>query len=142
MTTHLQNWFSFVTGPSAQGPIVSSDKILASAFSNINLTCRSGFDGNCPHKVLWLKGNNTAYLENAKKYSSEERKTHSKCKNDYVLFIFNITKNDEGRYTCHWECDEDIKTAVIDLKVSADLPTIGNNPLISVKLNWQFLNRG
>lgn len=62
--------------------------------------------------------------------------------NDYVLYIFNITKNDEGRYTCHWECDEDIKTAVIDLKVSADLPTIGNNPLISVKLNWQFLNRG
>ncbi|XP_058958485.2 uncharacterized protein [Pocillopora verrucosa] len=110
--------------PSAQGPIVSSDKILASAFSNINLTCRSGFDGNCPHEVLWLKGNNTAYLENAKKYSSEERETHTRCKNEYVLFIFNVTKDDEGRYTCHWECDEDIKTAVIDLKVSADFPTI------------------
>lgn len=78
------------------------------------------------------------YLENGKKYSLEERKMYSKCKIDYVFFIFNIMKNDEGRYICYWECDEDIKIVVIDLKVFVDFFIIGNNLLIFVKLNWKF----
>ena len=81
------------------------------------------FDGNCPEELLWSRGNNTSFLEDSKKYRIEERGTSNKCKIDYVLSIFNVTENDEGRYICHWECEDDPKKAVIVLKVFADLPT-------------------
>ena len=84
-------------------------------FSNVTLTCLIDWDPDdfyCPEYQNWsLPGNGTKYME-----SFED--TGSKCKKELVLFIFNVTKNDEGTYTCDFFCkDRDTTKAAIDLKV-------------------------
>ena len=97
-------------------------------FSNISLTCRIDDDGTCPQGLFWFLDNKTTPLEDGEKYKIEERETHTQCKIDFILTIFNVTENDEGRYSCHWVCEyEETKKAAIDLKVFVELSPTGNN---------------
>lgn len=67
---------------------------------------------------------NLVPLEKGEKYDISEKKTRTKCQTEFVLFIYNVTENDEGTYSCHWlcECQKNTKAA-IDFKVFDDLPT-------------------
>lgn len=112
--------------PLPQSPTVSSSQISTSKFSNISLTCLVDTDeSGCPEELYWFKNNNQTSLASGGKYNIALKNTHTKCQQEFILTIFNATKNDdEGRYSCHWMCEyEDTKKAFIDLKVSAWLAT-------------------
>jgi len=107
--------FLLNTGPKPIGPTISNPEISAEIFSNVNLTCLIDWDPDdvyCPEYQKWsLPGNGTKYKE-----SLED--TGSKCKKELVLSIFNVSKNDEGTYTCYFICTyRGNTTAAIDLKV-------------------------
>ena len=129
----LLSFYFFDTGPIPQSPTIFSPEILASTFSNISLTCRIDDDGTCPQGLFWFLDNKTTPLVDGEKYKMEERETHTQCKKDFILTIFNVTENDEGRYSCHWVCEyEETKKADIDLKVFVELSPTGNNLSISL----------
>jgi len=69
-------------------------------------------DFYCPEYQKWsLPGNGRKYMETLED-------TGSKCKKELVLSIFNVSKNDEGTYTCYFHCAYRSTTkATIDLKV-------------------------
>ena len=95
--------------------------ISASKFSNVSLTCLVDSDeSGCPDDLRWYLDNNRTPLTSNEKYGIAAKNTRSKCKQEFILTVFNVTKNDEGRYSCHWLCEyEDTTKASIDLKVSA-----------------------
>jgi len=114
----IESCFSFLlnTGPRVKGPkTISEISVGAQKFSNVRLTCPIGWDPDdffCPEYQEWsLPGKGTKYIE-----SLED--TGSKCKKELVLFIFDVTENDEGTYTCDFFCTYRGTTkAAIDLKV-------------------------
>ena len=82
-------------------------------------------DKHCPENLHWYFNNNSNSLPvGGEKYKEEVQETNSSCKRVFVLSIFNVTKNDEGKYRCLWRCeDEKDKEAAIHLKVSVQPPT-------------------
>lgn len=116
-----------------KGPTADTPEILASTFSNVTLTCWIDNDWNCPEFLYWyLNDNPTPLPESGEKYKVEVNGTHTQCTKELNLSIFNVTKNDEGTYSCQWMCEyENTTTAVIHLKVVNDSQT-GKN-LIEVK---------
>lgn len=116
--------------PHAQDPIVEHLEVLARKSFNTTLICLVyESEEGCPDDLRWYA--NGRPLRNSGKYEILEKKTQSKCKREFRLTIFNVTKNDEGNYSCHWICEyfED-KIATIKLKVSVesitDPPTVVN----------------
>ena len=83
------------------------------------------FGDYCPEDRFWHLNNNPQPLpERGQKFNVELKDTHSKCKKEFILSIFNVTESDEGTYSCHWLCEyENTTTAAIDLKVFNPLPT-------------------
>jgi len=112
--------------PLPKGPTIDSLEILAAKSSNASLTC---WTENCPSLFIcsgeWYLNDNLVPLEKGEKYDISEKKTRTKCQTEFVLFIYNVTENDEGTYSCHWlcECQKNTKAA-IDFKVFDDLPTV------------------
>lgn len=111
--------FSFI-GPHAQDPIVEHLEVLARKSFNTTLICLVyESEEGCPDDLRWYA--NGRPLRNSGKYEILEKKTQSKCKREFRLTIFNVTKNDEGNYSCHWICEYfDDKIATIKLKVSVE----------------------
>jgi len=103
----------FYPGLSPKSPtIVFAPEVLVRTFSTVNLTCSSDVQDRCPTQLIWH--NETAPLENGVKYKMEQTKM-SKCKLQSILFIFNVTKDDEGNYSCNWKCNN--RVAGIHFKV-------------------------
>ncbi|XP_078376646.1 uncharacterized protein LOC144659980 isoform X2 [Oculina patagonica] len=111
--------------PSFKSPTISSPEVLARTFSNVSLTCWVDSDDLCPEHLFWRFNDNPSHLpESGEKYKVEVMETHTKCKKEFILSIFNVTENDEGTYSCHWECEyENTTKAAIDLKVFVPPPT-------------------
>ena len=111
-------------GPAVKSPTIASSEIVASRSSNVNLTCWMDFDTYCPEELHWHLNNNSEPLqENGVKFKVEEKDTHTKCEREFILYIFNVTENDEGTYSCHWICEyENTTKAAIDLKVFDSQP--------------------
>ncbi|KAL9967134.1 hypothetical protein ACROYT_G025306 [Oculina patagonica] len=111
--------------PSFKSPTISSPEVLARTFSNVSLICWVDSDDLCPEHLFWRFNDNPAHLpESGEKYKVEVMETHTKCKKEFILSIFNVTENDEGTYSCHWECEyENTTKAAIDLKVFVPPPT-------------------
>ena len=107
----------------AKGTNADSRVIPASTSSNVNLSCWIEFDWNCPEYLFWyLNDNPTPLPESGDKYKVEVKDTYTECKKEFILSIFNVTENDEGKYSCQWECEyENTTKAVIELKVVDDL---------------------
>jgi len=112
-------------GPVVKSPTIASSEIVASRSSNVNLTCWMYSDGYCPEDLYWQLNNNSEPLpKNGVKFKVEKKDTHTKCKREFILYIFNVTENDEGTYSCHWICEyENTTKAAIDLKVFDSQPT-------------------
>jgi len=89
----------------------------------VSLSCWIGFDNNCPQtetELFWTFNDKREHLpESGKKYNVELNDTHATCRKELTLSIFNVTESDEGKYSCHWHCDqyEARKNAVISLSV-------------------------
>ena len=106
-----------IIGPDPDSPTIQSKAIFATAFSNVTLQClvEIALDG-LPHLEWHL--NNSLPLKNGEKYEIEEKKTHTKCKTDFILTIVNVTDNDEGNYGCQMSDEFGYSTsATIQLKV-------------------------
>lgn len=117
--------FFLNAGPLPKGPTIDSLEVLAAKSSNASLTC---WTENCPSLFIcsgeWYLNDNLVPLEKGEKYDISEKKTRTKCQTEFSLFIYNVTENDEGIYSCHWLCESQNTTkAAIDLKVFDDLPT-------------------
>ncbi|KAJ7386698.1 hypothetical protein OS493_006709 [Desmophyllum pertusum] len=132
-TNRIPGWSSqkdimlqiFYECPISKRPTISDPEVLASTFSNASLTCWIDIDGYCPEYLFWYL--NDKQLESGEKYAIVEKKTRTKCKNEFILSIFNVTESDEGTYSCHWLCEyEDTTKAAIDLKVYVQPPTISH----------------
>jgi len=90
--------------PKPKGPTIDSDsEVLVKTFSTVILTCLSDVRYYCPTQLIWH--NNTGPVERSKKYQIEQKTMRSKCKLQSILSIFNVTEDDEGNYSCYWDCD-------------------------------------
>ena len=118
----------FNTGPLPESPTIVSGKDPVRTSSNVSLTCLMDYGWFCPERFFWNLNNNRVPLpESSEKYKIEVKDTHSKCKKEFILSIFNVTDNDEGTYSCHWPCKyPDHLKAAIDLKIS-DKPQTGKS---------------
>lgn len=113
--------------PLPQAPTTSSSVVSASKLSNVSLTCLIDSDeSGCPDDLYWYKNNDRVPLASSNKYNIVVKPTHSKCKQEFILTIFNVTEEDKGKYSCHWMCEyENTTKASIVLKVSTG-STTGN----------------
>jgi len=99
--------FLLHSGPQPKSlTIVSAPEVLARTFSTVNLTCLSDVHDKCPKQLTWR--NETALLKNDTKYQIEQKKTRSKCKLQSILYIFNVTEDEEGNYSCNWTCNSQV----------------------------------
>ena len=123
------NFIHFLnTGPSPTSPTIQSSEIFPRTFSNITLKCSvKVHPENCPPMLRWYLNNISEPLKSSEKYKIEERKTHSKCKKDFILTIVNLTENDKGTYGCHSLCEWGNSSAAFELNVFHEPP--GKNPL-------------
>ena len=53
--------------------------------------------------LRWYFNNKSLPLKSTEKYETE-LKSHSKCKQAFILTILNVRDNDEGIYSCHMYC--------------------------------------
>ena len=108
-----------------KSPTINSSEIVASKSSNANLTCWFDYDYSCPDNSSWHLNDNLDPLpRKGPKFKVEEKDTHTKCKKEFILSIFNVTESDEGTYSCHLHCEyENTTKAAIDLKVFDPQPT-------------------
>ena len=134
----IENVVSFLLniGPEPIGPTISEREVSAGIFSNVNLTCLIDWDpdnAHCPEYQKWLPSNGT-------KYHQSLEDTGSKCKKKLVLSIFNVTKNDEGTYSCYFYCEyRNTTRAAINLRVLFNVrPSTGN---VYKKTLWSNVNK-
>ena len=111
-------------GPYPGRPHVSSPDVWARASANVNLTCLVEVYPQCDHQALkWsFSKRDSEPLRAGEKYEIQERPTNTKCKTDFIVTIINVTKTDEGSYSCHWTCNKDgfcSTSSSIQLKVLA-----------------------
>ena len=126
----IENVVSFLLniGPVPRGPNISHSEISVGIFSNFTLTCLIDWDPDnfyCQENPKWL------LPSNGTKYNQSLEDTGSKCKKKLVLSIFNVTKNDEGTYSCYFYCKYGstgaATRAAIDLRVLFNVrPSTGN----------------
>ena len=102
LTSIIINYILFIAGPLPESPTIDTSEIRAKTFSNVSLTCWTDNDDFCPEHLFWHFSDNRVSLpESGEKYKVEVKETHTKCKKELILSIFNITKNDEGTISCH-----------------------------------------
>ncbi|XP_073237948.1 uncharacterized protein [Porites lutea] len=100
-----------------------SPTVSVEAYFNISLECEVGVrPSDCWDNSLgWYFNNNSGKIVKSEKYDIQERRTNTRCKKDFILTIFNVTEADEGKYKCHWLCDEYdpsfSRSSIIKLKV-------------------------
>ena len=112
------------TGSYPGRPHVSSPDVWARASANVNLTCLVEVYPQCDHQALrwFFSKRDSEPLRAGEKYEIQERRTNTKCKTDFIVTIINVTKTDEGWYSCHWTCNKDgfcSTSSSIQLKVLA-----------------------
>ena len=138
----IENVVSFLLniGPVPRGPNISHSEISIGIFSNFTLTCLIDWDPDnfyCQEYPEWL------LPSNGTKYNESLEDTGSKCKKKLVLSIFNVTKNDEGTYSCYFYCKYGstgaVTRAAIDLRVLFNVrPSTGN---VYKKTLWSNVNK-
>ena len=108
--------FSFYTGNKETSIRANTPlEIEENAFNNINLSCLVKWDAG---PFAWHFNNNLVSLKTDEKYTIVKGE-YSKCYDDYKLEIANVTGEDEGEYSCHQSCEDDVKgcSVKIQLKV-------------------------
>lgn len=97
-------------------------EIEENAFNNINLSCLVKWDAG---PFAWHFNNNPVSLKTDEKYTIVTEEEYSKCYDAYKLEIANVTGEDEGEYSCHQSCEDDVKgcSVKIQLKVLSDIST-------------------
>ena len=107
----------FYSGPRPKGPTIDfTPEVLAETFSTVILTCLSDTAGGCPTQLIWH--NSTAPVERSKKYQIEQMTMRSKCKLQSILSILNVTEDDEGNYSCYWDCNNRVATTLLKVFVN------------------------
>lgn len=93
--------------------------VFVNKFFNVSLICLVDSDEiGCLDELYWYKSNDYVFLVSSKKYNIVVKYIYSKCKQEFILNIFNVIKVDEGNYSCQWKCEyEDIMKVLIVLKV-------------------------
>ena len=128
------------TGFFPKAPKISSPQVPVEAYFNVTLECEVGVrPSDCwDNSLRWYFNNNSGKLESGEKYDIQERKTNTKCKTDFILTIVNVTEADEGKYKCHWFCDEYYPSfstsSIIQLKVYSPSEKGTVTPVISKSL--------
>ena len=107
------------TGPSDDSPESECGQCDVTAFTNSTLKCfvHSEFDYENECYLRWYF--NKKSLPSVEKYKTE-LKSHSKCKQAFILTILNVTDSDEGTYSCHMFCEREVwknASASIELHV-------------------------
>ena len=84
-------------------------EIQESAFNNITLSCLVKWDASyrC-QRFAWHFINNPESLKTNEKYRIVVE-ADSLCYDAYKLKITNVTGKDEGEYSCHQSCEDNVK---------------------------------
>ena len=118
-------------------PHISSPEVSVTANTNFSLKCLVGVRPSyCwDNSLEWYFSNSTTRLKSGEKYDIQERRTNTKCKKEFIIFIFNVTYADEGKYKCQWLCDKDYpslsRSSTIQLKVFPSLTGMNNCVIVS-----------
>ena len=132
------------TGLWPKAPQISSPAVSVTAYFNVSLKCVvSVRPSDCDDNSLqWYFNNSSVKLESGEKYVIQKRKTHTRCKTDFIVTIVNVTDADEGGYKCEWLCDndDDPRSSIIQLKVFPP-PSGTNSPVISKGLVSRNLSK-
>ena len=120
-----------------RAPHISSPEVSVTANTNVSLKCLVGVSpiGCWDNSLDWYFSNRTTRLESGEKYDIQERGTNTRCKQEFIITIFNVTYADEGKYKCQWLCDEYdpslYKSSTIHLKVFPSPKGMSNCVIIS-----------
>ena len=135
------------TGFLPKAPQRFSPTVSVEAYFNISLECEVGVrPSDCWDNSLgWYFNNNSGKIVKSEKYDIQERRTNTRCKKDFILTIFNVTEADEGKYKCHWLCDEYdpsfSRSSIIKLKVFPPSEEGTDTPVISKGLVSRNLSK-
>ncbi|XP_068716452.1 uncharacterized protein [Montipora foliosa] len=104
-------------------------EIQESAFNNITLSCLVKWDASYTcQRFAWHFINNPESLKTNEKYRIVVE-SDSLCYDAYKLEITNVTGKDEGEYSCHQSCEDNVKgwlnsSVKFQLKVLSEISTI------------------